>query len=661
MIYIKIIFLLLISSVVYANSINIYKDTKSLSILQTAQIYIDKNRNKTIEDIKKMDNLFEKNEKNILSFGYSPNFDVWVKFTISNNSDKTLNKIIEYNNSLSTNVEFFDPNKNYQIQNDGLLFDKLDKKTINPIFNINIEANQSYTYYLKASSYITTLIIDLKLWDEDSFYKKEIKHQVILALFFGAMLILGIYNLFIYFFTRDISYLYYVFYIVGLIIHHLMYTGIANTYFLDYKSMITIVSFASLVVAIPVYALGLFTKSFLHTQKYPKFNRVLNTFLILIPISIIFFLLTDDYEQYRNSLTMMFLVFLMIITVYAAIKKNKQAYFILFGWFIFLSSGMLMYLSSVGIFDISRYFPYLIEASFVIEAIIFSIALANRITNLQREKNEANQRLITQQKNETKRLSKEVALRTKDLKTALDEKELLLKELNHRVKNNMQTIVSLIRLQSDEIKDERLKDILLTIQNRINAMSHLHELLYKQENIAYVDVYEYLENLIEEVKDSYDTYIDIHLNIKTKLKMEQSIYCGLIINELVTNSFKYAFPNKEGNIFISLEKENEMIKLIVKDDGIGYDEKNANISLGLTLVNTLAVNQLKGNMNIDSKEGVITTILWPRGCNGNGEGVYCTLRARIQIVLHRIYSLLQIFCATCKPIRSINTLADRCA
>lgn len=610
MIYIKIIFLLLISSTAYSNTINIYEETKSISILQNAQIYIDKNRNKTIEDIKKMDNLFEKNEKNILSFGYSPNFDVWVKFTILNNSDKTLNKIIEYNNPLSTNVEFFDPNKNYQTQNDGLLFDKLDKKTINPIFNINIEANQSTTYYLKASSYITTLIIDLKLWDEDSFYKKEIKHQVILALFFGAMLILGIYNLFIYFFTRDISYLYYVIYIVGLIIHHLMYTGIANTYFLDYKSMITIVSFASLIVAIPIYALGLFTKSFLQTQKYPKFHRVLNTFLILIPISIIFFLLTDEYDKYRNTLTMMFLVFLMIITVYAAIKKNKQAYFILFGWFIFVSSGMLMYLSSVGIFDISRYFPYLIEASFVIEAIIFSIALANRITNLQREKNEANQRLIIQQKNETKRLSKEVALRTNDLKTALDEKELLLKELNHRVKNNMQTIVSLIRLQSDEIKDERLKDILLTIQNRINAMSHLHELLYKQENIAYVDVYEYLENLIEEVKDSYDTYIDIHLNIKTKLKMEQSIYCGLIINELVTNSFKYAFPNKEGNIFISLEKENEIIKLIVKDDGIGYDEKNANISLGLTLVNTLAVNQLKGNMNIDSKEGVVTTILW---------------------------------------------------
>lgn len=68
-------------------------------------------------------------------------------------------------------------------------------------------------------------------------------------------------------------------------------------------------------------------------------------------------------------------------------------------------------------------------------------------------------------------------------------------------------------------------------------MGHLHELLYRQDNIEYIDVYEYFELLIEEVRDSYDSYIDIHLEIKTKLKMEQAIYCGLIINELITNSF----------------------------------------------------------------------------------------------------------------------------
>ncbi|PZP11164.1 MAG: histidine kinase, partial [Aliarcobacter butzleri] len=229
---------------------------------------------------------------------------------------------------------------------------------------------------------------------------------------------------------------------------------------------------------------------------------------------------------------------------------------------------------------------------------------------LQKEKNEANQKLIDQQENETKRLSKEVDLRTKDLKVALGEKEVLLKELNHRVKNNMQTIVSLIRLQSDEIEDEKLKDILLTTQNRIAAMGHLHELLYNQENINFIDVYEYFETLVDEVKSSYDESINIHLDIKTKLKMEQAIYCGLMINELITNSFKYAFLNKKGNIYITLEKSNNILKLSVKDDGVGFDKNNTTFSLGLTLVNTLAINQLKGKMDIESKNGTSITISW---------------------------------------------------
>lgn len=609
MFYLKIIFLLLFSSTLFANVIDINEETKTLDILSKSEIYIDKNKNLTFEDIKNQNIKFEKNNKNILSYGYSPTFDVWIKFTLKNSSKKTIKKIIEYDNPLTTNVDFFDFNKN-SIQKDGLLSKDINKFVINPIFSIELNPNEENTYFIKASSFITTLIIDLKLLDEESFYKKEIKHQIILSLFFGAMFILGIYNFFIYLFTRDISYLYYVLYILGLIIHHLMYTGIANVYFLNYEQKITIVSLASVIVAIPVYALGLFTKSFLQTKQYKKFNMVLNGFLILIPISVIFFLVTDDYDKYRNTFTMLFLVFLMIITLYATLKKNKQAYFIFFAWVIFLSSGLLMYLSSAGIFDIKKYFPYLIEASFVVEAIIFSIALANKITNLQKEKNEANQKLIIQKENETKRLSNEVNLRTKDLKNALDEKELLLKELNHRVKNNMQTIVSLIRLQSDEIENEKLKDILLTIQNRISAMGHLHELLYKQDDINYIDVYEYFEVLIDEVRESYDSFIEIHLDIKTKLKMEQSIYCGLIINELITNSFKYAFPDKKGNIFITLEKENENIKLTIKDDGIGFDETKVNFSLGFTLVKTLAVSQLKGEIDINSKNGVTTTILW---------------------------------------------------
>lgn len=604
----KVVLFIIFSSNIYANILNIDENTKNINLLQYSEIYIDKTRSLTIKDIKNSNIKFEKNDKNILAYGYSPDLDVWIKITIKNNSNKPILKIIEYNNPLTTNIDFFDSNKNIHLK-DGFLIDNLDKSTINPIFKIEINPNEENIYFIKATSNITTLIVDLKLWDENVFYKKEIKHQLILSLFFGAMFILGIYNLFIYLFTKDKSYLYYVLYIFGLILHHLVYVGFAKLYIFNLETLKIIIELAALFVALPIYFLGFFTKSFLQTIKYPKLNKILNIFLIIIPLSIIFFLLTEEYDKYRTNLLMLFLIFLMIVTIYASLNKNRQAYFILFAWFVFLSSGLLMTLSSMGIYN-TLPFPYLIEVSFVLEAVIFSIALANRITNLQKEKNEANQKLIVQQENETKRLSKEVDLRTKDLKVALGEKEVLLKELNHRVKNNMQTIVSLIRLQSDEIEDEKLKDILLTTQNRIAAMGHLHELLYNQENINFIDVYEYFETLVDEVKSSYDESINIHLDIKTKLKMEQAIYCGLMINELITNSFKYAFLNKKGNIYITLEKSNNILKLSVKDDGVGFDKDNTTFSLGLTLVNTLAINQLKGEMDIKSKNGTSITISW---------------------------------------------------
>ncbi|PLY06970.1 MAG: histidine kinase [Arcobacter sp.] len=610
MFHLKIILFLLISSLVYAKPISINNDTHFIDLLSSSEIYIDKTRKLTVKEIETKKNEFKKNNKKLLAFGYSPNFDVWIKCSLYNSSNRTIRKIIEYDNALTTHIVFFDPHNNYLEQRKGLSYDVSNKKTVNPIFNIEINPKETVTYYIKASSHITTLIVKLKLWDNNAFFTKEIKHQIVLAIFFGAMFILAIYNLFIYFFTKDISYLYYVFYIFGIIIHHLVYVGFASLYLLDTKNMNLAIELASVIVALPVLALGFFTKSFLKTKQYPKNNIVLNSFLILIPVSIVFFLLTDKYDNYRNTITLLLLFYLMALTLYATLKKNKQAYFILFGWSIFLTSGMLMYLSSAGIFNIHQYIPYLIETSFTLEALVFSIALANKINNLQKEKDEANEKLLIQQKNETHRLSKKVEEKTKNLRKALDEKNLLLKELNHRVKNNMQTIVSLIRLQNDEISDKKLQDVLITIQNRINAMSHLHELLYSQDDISHINAYEYFEILIDDVKSSYENNIKLHLNIQSNLEMEQAIYCGLILNELITNSFKYAFPNKKGNIFINLSKEKNTFLLNVQDDGIGYDKTIKKDSLGLLLVNTLATEQLEGDIKIESSNGVNTLISW---------------------------------------------------
>jgi len=609
MIYKIITFIILIFSNLYANPVQVYDDLKKIDILKYSDVYIDYSKELDINDIKKNKDLFISNNKSSLSYGYAPDFNVWIRFKLKNNTNKKIKRILEYDSPLTSHIEFYNPDKNYK-EKKGLFFRGNDTKTVNSTFIINLEPNSEKTYFLKANSHITTMIIRLKVWDYLTFFEKELKHQMILALFFGAMFILGIYNLFIYFFTKDISYLYYVLYIVGIIVHHLLYVGFATIYVIDPTIISYILEFAPVIVAIPVIALALFTKEFLNIDQYPKNSKFLKFYLILIPISLMFFMLTDKYDNHRNTLTMLLLIYLMGLTLYATIKKNNQAYFILFGWFVFLISGLTMFLSSAGVFNVFEYMPYIVEFSFVAEATIFSIALANRINKLQKEKDEANKKLIQQQKDETLRLGKEVSIRTKDLKETLVEKELLLKELNHRVKNNMQTIVSLIRLQADEITNEKLHDILITIQNRINSMSHLHELLYKQDSISHINTYEYFEVLTEEVTDSYEKDVDINLDIKTNIKMEQAIYCGLILNELITNSFKYAFPDFIGIIDVTLIKKHNENIFTVKDNGVGFNQKDSYSSLGLTLVNTLAVHQLKGTIDINTTNGVKTTIIW---------------------------------------------------
>ncbi len=610
----RLIFLLLCTTSIYATPLAIKSDTKFQEILPHAQIFIDNTRKLKIEDILAHDIVFEENQKSLLGYGFSPDFDVWIRFTLTNQSHTALYKLIEYNNPITTYLKFYDPDKNYGVQEDGLFSINTNRKTINPTFEIQLKPNETKTYYLKASSYITTLIVQLNMWDTKSFYEKETTHQLSLALFFGAMIILGLYNLFIYFFTKDISYLFYVLYIFGVIIHHSIYRGIGIIYLLNQEWIVNSILYASVISSFPIFVLALFTKTFLHVKQYPRLDKILNFFIVFLPLSVLVFVYTDEYNKYRNIPGLLLLSFLLFITIYATFKKNRQAYFILGGWCAIFLAILFMQLSSTGVFDIYQYFPYVIETSFVFEAMIFSIALADRIKQLQADKEIANQKLITQQENETSRLSTLVKEKTSNLKVALDEKDLLLKELNHRVKNNIQLIVSLIRLQRDRLKNEKLREVLTTTQNRISTMKHLHELLYQQSQLSYLDTPAYFELLLDEIKESYrDENISIDIDVKAPLQIDQAIYCGIILNELITNSFKYAFTKNEGSIKISLSKdERGLYTLMLSDDGIGYDQEQIQNSLGLTLVKTLATSQLKGDIEILSQNGVNVKIQWPR-------------------------------------------------
>lgn len=198
-----------------------------------------------------------------------------------------------------------------------------------------------------------------------------------------------------------------------------------------------------------------------------------------------------------------------------------------------------------------------------------------------------------------------------EIKDSLREKEALLKEIHHRVKNNMQIISSLLSLQSRYIKDKESFGVFKESQNRVKSMAMIHERLYNSKGLAKIDFTEYINDLVSDLFSSYGVDNGIKVEMDTDsifLNVDTSIPCGLIINELVTNSLKYAFKNvnnAEKRIYIKLHRKNKNILLVVGDNGIGLPEDldlEHSETLGLRLVKTL-VDQLNGTIEVRSTFG----------------------------------------------------------
>lgn len=197
------------------------------------------------------------------------------------------------------------------------------------------------------------------------------------------------------------------------------------------------------------------------------------------------------------------------------------------------------------------------------------------------------------------------------IKASLKEKEVLLKEIHHRVKNNLGIVSSLLQMQCRRTQDPLVAAILRDSQNRIASIALVHEKLYRSENLANIDFAQYIPDLTTHLFDSYNVSSSkIQLKIQVdnaSLDIETAIPCGLIINELVSNALKYAFVgNRAGEIEVKFYQESEStLTLIIRDNGIGlpenFDNKKAN-TLGITLVQGL-VKQLRGKLEIDSDQG----------------------------------------------------------
>ena len=211
--------------------------------------------------------------------------------------------------------------------------------------------------------------------------------------------------------------------------------------------------------------------------------------------------------------------------------------------------------------------------------------------------------LIIQDINKRKKLEDE-------LKKSLEEKDLMMKEIHHRVKNNFMIIQSLLQLQSRHIDEEDVLEIFKESQNRIKSMAFVHQRLYQHDNLKKINFGDYPETLASDIFKSYVSNPDqITLDIDTEdveLDIDTAIPLGLILNELISNSLKYAFPNsRKGRLMVKSYLKDNKYSLIVSDNGIGFPKelnyKNSD-SLGLKLIHSLS-DQIGADVKLDTTNG----------------------------------------------------------
>jgi len=206
-----------------------------------------------------------------------------------------------------------------------------------------------------------------------------------------------------------------------------------------------------------------------------------------------------------------------------------------------------------------------------------------------------------------------------ELKKSLEEKDILLQEIHHRVKNNLALTISLIKLQQLKIKNTNTKNILNDIQERIYTMELVHRMLYESNNFNQIHMKFYIDTLVNEISKTYKNTKDVKviLNIDNIfLDIEKTIPCALILNEIITNAFKYAFVNNPNPILnISVKEDNSFYILEIKDNGKGISSDiniYQNKTLGLKLINNISKLQLAGNFEYVNNNGALFKIIFPK-------------------------------------------------
>ncbi len=450
--------------------------------------------------------------------------------------------------------------------------------------------------------------------------------QIFFAAAVGMLLLLSLmYSIFIR--SKDKIYIHYTLYLFSILVFFTYQYGILG----DAFSLVKRVPpgwfwiFSDFISITYLY----FSQSFLDMKKNdPLLHRVFNfgiylvsTMVVIEAISYLFEIDALHSVWFKGPVV----AFQIIIFPFIFYRVYKQK--TILGW-LFLASLIIVSVASMAgqvasTFKSVSSTNFILQSATLIDAFIFSIGIAIRFGISNKEKQQIQNDLISQlkinekiQEQNAAQLETKVIERTDALNKRNRDNELLIKEIHHRVKNNLQVISSLLNIAERKISDENAKQPFRDSANRINSMGLIHSFLYQNENFSDIDLEKYIHQLTDMLADSFRAkYPDILIQLEVgsvKLDMDSAIELGLIINELVTNCLKHGvYMDDKPVIKLSMQQEGGKLNLWVKDNGLSKGNQNINVeaSFGMRMISALA-KKLNGTVSIEQENGFEVTIVF---------------------------------------------------
>lgn len=590
---------LLLSVAMYAQSVPLgdSSDAKTVSLLKKSQVFIDAKDLKLSEIIARK--LFRPYHRSYINIGMHPE-TVWVTFSLTNSGRENLTRLLVLSSPMLEYIALYTGGDDGASLPNGREHLSHEHTTLFYKYEITLAPSQTQVYYLSVRSHYTPVDFALTLHEKKSYIKQDMSQQLITGMLIGVILALMFYSLLISFYSRDKSYLYYSFYLLALVYQQVSYLGLTQIY-LSPAFNIFDMKIPNFKGAFVLISSALFAMHFLKTHKIPWLNRLYKLFILFAFLEMLYLALFQIKSMYMLAITVIvYITFNLIAGIISYLYGNKQARLFIVGFGIIFVSYMMVVTDAIGLTSIMQSFQNALIWGTALEALILSLAFADRYSILQQEKKRVDLRVLEEAENRTVLIQQEVMRKTQALNQVLDTKELLLKEIHHRVKNNLQVILSITRLQNDEVSDILFTEKLNNLERRIAAISKTYDMLLVTEDIGKIDMEEYIEALLLDIKDTYEKEHDnitLVTEVSASLPLKESAYVGLIINELVTNAYKYAFDVNKGTIWVSLIQEDDTCILNISDNGKGYTLDKKSDTLGLKLIRTLVYDQLEGTLH----------------------------------------------------------------